>query len=145
MKNTLLAVACFSALALAACNREPAEPAPAPAPAEPAAVTSVPSGETPEMAATFDQKGFAGTFSGGRTTLELKPDGTYLVTDGSDKMDGTWTVEEGDTRVRLDPNTKAVEDRLFQIAGRDELTAVTAEGQPASGDAALSLKRATAP
>jgi len=145
MNRKLLVLACLATLALAACKREePAPPAAAePAPAPQAVVEAAPTGETPAMAASFDMKGFAGTFSGGKTALELKPDGSYVVKDGNDTMDGTWTVEAGDTRVRLDPNTKAQDDRLFQINGKDGLVAVDADGKPLSGEKVLELKRGT--
>lgn len=144
MNRKLLALACLAALAIAACKREEA-PAPAaaePAPAAaPAVVESAPTGETAATAASFDMKAFAGTFSAGATTIELKPDGTYLAKDGDQQMDGTWTAEEGDTRIRLDPNTKAQDDRLFQIGGNDALVAIDEQGTPLAGDRALELRR----
>jgi copper homeostasis protein (lipoprotein) len=151
MNRTLSALACLAIALLAACNREqPAEPT-GPIAAVPAAATgaidetdataveptALPSIEAP----AFDQRAFAGTFSAGANRLELKPDGTYAMTWGDAAMDGTWTVEESDTRIRLDPNSKTEPDRVFLITSRDRLTTFGADGQPATGANAVSLER----
>lgn len=153
MNQKLLALACLAALALAACKRdEPAgtpaaaEPPPAETAAAPAAPTDpiVPTADAPVEAPAFDKKAFAGRFSGGGAKLELKPDGGYVIEDSQGRMDGTWTVEADDKRIRLDPNTKAQEDRLFAIVGPDELGALGADGQPAAGQAGLRREDAAA-
>jgi copper homeostasis protein (lipoprotein) len=140
---------------LASCSREQAagtaaEPATSAAPSTPAASapgadvvaavepTAVPSSETP----TFDQRAFAGAFAGGPHRLELQADGRYVLTSGEAMVDGTWTAEENDTRIRLDPNSKSEPDRVFSISGTDTLTALAADGRPATGTDAMTLTRA---
>ncbi|MFC0679167.1 hypothetical protein ACFFGH_15115 [Lysobacter korlensis] len=150
MTRPLLTLACLGALVLTACNREApvAEPAvetPAPAAAPQtdaidAVATPTPSVEAP---AAFDQKAFAGVFTAGANRLELKPDGTYAMAANGSNMDGTWTAEENDTRIRLDPNSKTEPDRVFVMTGRDQLSAVGADGQPAAGADAMALTRET--
>ena len=140
MNRKLLALACVVAFAAVACKKE--EPAEAPKATIPG--TSVidvsPTPVSSDQAPTFDQKGFAGTFTAGDASLTLNADGTYLHTNGADKMDGTWTVEANDKHIRLDPNSKEAEDGLFEITSNDELSPLTADGQPdASG--AVALKR----
>ena len=145
MKQILATAALRGALGLAACQREP-EPAPAPA-AEPAADAAVAAESatvpgtdaiaaventppsTSEAAKAFDARAFAGTFAGTDGTLTLAADGTYVFDTGSAKTDGTWTTEEKDTRVRLDPNSKAEDDRVYEIAGNDELRLLGADGK----------------
>ena len=155
MKQTLAIAALLGALGLAACQREP-DPAPAPAPAAEPAVDAAATAEpatvpgtdatavvqntppsTDAAARTFDTRAFAGTFAGPDGTLTLSADGTYVFDTGSAKTDGTWTTEEADTRVRLDPNSKAEDDRVYEIAGNDELRQLGADGK-ATG---ASLKR----
>lgn len=165
MTNKLLALACLAALSVAACNRdEPARapgtgtpPSEAPATAATPAATTAPAppptdvisatpnaAPAPEGATAFDQKAFAGRFSGGGATLELKPDGGYVMEDSQGRMDGTWTVEAENKRIRLDPNTKAQDDRLFSITGPDELGPLDAGGKPASGQTGLRREGASA-
>jgi len=154
----LLALACVAALTLAACNKPAEAPAPeAAAPVAPAPVAEVtPTGVSSAEAPTFDQKAFAGVFkgtlpcadcAGTDATLELKPDGTYVISEtfkgkaGGAKMDGTWTAEAGDKNLRLDPNSKAEADRVFAISGNDQLAPLGADGQPVAANAAFGLKR----
>lgn len=148
MNRKLLTLACAAAFVLVACKKEEA-PAPEAAPAEKIAGTDAtavaPTPVSSDQAPTFDQKGFAGTFSAGDTTLELKPDGTYAVAYGMDKSDGTWTPEAGDKNVRLDPNSKEAEDAVFAITSNDELTPLGADGQPAADKPALKRAGAAAP
>ena len=147
---TRLALALSVAVALAACKPQtPAEPAastPAPEPAAAAAVDLAPAAADAMPAnLPFDQKGFAGTFKGTLpcadcpgidTTLVLNADGTYTLDTvyqgkpGAFSTDGTWTTEAGDTTVRLDPNSKSEQDRLFAIASNGELKALDLRGQP---------------
>lgn len=147
MTRTLLTLACLSTLALAACNREapvaePAVEAPVAAAAQTDTIDAVPTpAPSAEAPAAFDQKAFAGVFSAGANRLELKPDGTYAMTANGSNMDGTWTAEENDSRVRLDPNSKTEPDRVFVMTGRDQLSAVGADGQPAAGADAMALTR----
>lgn len=163
MNRKLLALACLATLALSACNK-PAEPAPAPAPAdapkaaEPAAPTPAPVAAAEPTAA--DAAAFAGTFSGTvpcadcsgiDTTLELKADGSYALSEtyqdkgGSPaKGDGTWTAEENGKRVRLDPNSKSDDDRLFEVVNKDEIRMLDQEGKTIDSQLNYSLKRASA-
>jgi copper homeostasis protein (lipoprotein) len=146
MNRKLLLLAAASTLAIAACKPQaPAEPAAPAAPVEqaaapvepaPAAMESAPASSAAEV--PFDVKGFAGTFSGGGTTLALKADGTYTL---SGSVDGTWTAEEDGKRIRLDPNSKSEEDRLFAVASNDQLDALGVNGQPAA--VAATLRRET--
>jgi copper homeostasis protein (lipoprotein) len=148
MNRTIPALACLAIALLAACNREqpPESAEPTTAPPTPATVTAdetdaiateptaLPNTEAP----LFDQRAFAGAFSADANRLELEPDGTYAMTSGDAAMDGTWTVEENDTRIRLDPNSKSEPDRVFVITSRDRLTPF---GQTTTGANALSLER----
>jgi copper homeostasis protein (lipoprotein) len=162
MNRKLLLAAMASTLAIAACKpqapTEPATPAAdaAPAATEPAPVAaeSAPSGTAPD--APFDVKGFAGTFNGTLpcadcpgidTTISLKPDGTYTVHEtyrgkpDSLDSDGTWTAEENGQRVRLDPNSKSEQDRLFAVKSSDEIESLDAEGKPLTTNTPHALKR----
>ena len=56
-------------------------------------------------------------------------------------MDGTWTVEADDSQVRLDPNSKEEQDRLFAITSDEQLTAVAPDGQPLPAGSEHSLTR----
>ncbi|WP_206412952.1 copper resistance protein NlpE, partial [Lysobacter enzymogenes] len=120
--------------------------APAPAPAAEAAP------------AAFDAAAFAGTFrgtlpcadcSGIDTQLALKADGSYALDesyqgkkDGAFKGDGTWTAEDNGKRVRLDPNSKSENDRLFEIVSKDEIRMLDTEGKKIDSQLDYSLKRA---
>ena len=137
MNRKLLLLAAASPLAIAACKPQaPADPAAPAAPVEQAAAPAEPAPATVESAPAssagevpFDVKGFAGTFSGGDTTLALNADGTYTL---SGSVDGTWTAEENGKRIRLDPNSKSEQDRLFAVTSNDQLDALGADGQPAA-------------
>jgi len=149
MNRKLLLLAVASTLAIGACKPEaPVEPAApaapveqAAAPAEPApvAVESAPANSPADV--PFDVKGFAGIFSGADTRLTLNADGTYAQS-GSAVSEGTWTAEEDGKRIRLDPNSKSEEDRLYAITSNDQLDALAADGQPATTSS--SLKREAA-
>ena len=96
----------------------PAEMAPA---AEPA----------PEAETALDTKAFAGNFSGTLpcadcpgidTTLELHADGSFMLMETYQErkvepgmLEGTWTAEENGSRIRLDPNSKSEQDRLYAV------------------------------
>ena len=166
MNKTLLLASALAAITLAGCKRE-APVAPAPETTAPAATVSAtvaaPSTVAPVAepdlagagvqpnAAGFNSKDFAGTFSGALPcadcpgideTLELKPDGSFTLTDvyrdkpsGTHSIAGSWNSEEQDTRVRLDPNSKGEADRVFTIAGKDALEVVGIDGKPLPGPA----------
>lgn len=163
MNRKLLLIAMASTLAIAACKPQaPAEPATpaadtaAPAPAEPApvAVESAPANTAADV--PFDVKGFAGTFSGTLpcadcpgidTTIALKPDGSYTVHEvyqgkpGGFDGDGTWTAEENGQRIRLDPNSKSEQDRLFAVKSKDEIETLDMEGKAIATSTPHALKR----
>ena len=151
MNRKLLLAVMASTLAIAACKPqapEPATPAADTAPAasmEPAPVATESAPASSAADVPFDVKGFAGTFSGTLpcadcpgidTTISLKPDGTYTVHEAyqgkpdSFDGDGTWTAEENGKRVRLDPNSKSEQDRLFAVKSSDEIESLDIEGKP---------------
>lgn len=148
------------ALSVSGCKKEAAPEAAAPAETAATPATAA----DPALAAAanpvdFDMRAFAGTFSGTLpcadclgidSKIELAGDGTYKLDethqgkqDGNVKGDGNWTVEEGGARLRLDPNSKSDEDRLFAIAGKDELHLLDKDGKPIDS-AFTTLKRAPA-
>ncbi|HSM12004.1 MAG TPA: copper resistance protein NlpE N-terminal domain-containing protein [Lysobacter sp.] len=144
MKSTSTALACLVLIMLAGCQPEAAEPvaaidSPAVAPVTQVAVANaVPS----DRVSTFDQRGFAGTFSGtvgdADTTLALAPDGTAVLTEsragaGGATISGTWTTEAKDQHLRLDPDSKGEPDRLFAIAANDRISALGSDGEPVPG------------
>lgn len=155
MTRNLIALACIATLALAACSREPAGPSTDTAANETraeatqsAALDVIPTGEGP--ASTFDQREFAGSFTGTLpcadcpgmdVTLVLEPDGTYRTThvyqerpDGSWSIDGHWSVESNDSVIRLDPNSKTEEDQLYGIESSGRIVMLDADGKkPDSG------------
>ncbi|MDQ3206284.1 MAG: copper resistance protein NlpE [Pseudomonadota bacterium] len=152
MKTTFKVLACLvlACLALAGCSQP--DGAPAGAASGPAATADappvpefLPSGDGQEATGGFDVRGFAGRFEGTLpcagcprvdSILQLRPDGGYVLTETypdamekSGSSEGTWSVEAGGQSVRLDPNRKDQDDRLYEIASRDELRQVdTAEG-----------------
>ena len=161
MTHRLLALACLTVLAVAACKQEPAEPvdaAAAAADAAPPAADIIPTGDaTASGAGDFDMRAFAGRFSGTLpcascpgidTTLVLNPDGTYAITEtyqdeagAPAQMDGTWTVEADNGQIRLDPNSKSEDDRLFAIDSNDRITQLSLDGTPAEGNLDYGLDR----
>jgi copper homeostasis protein (lipoprotein) len=163
MNRKLLLAVMASTLAIAACKpqapAEPATPAADTAPAastEPAPVATESAPASSAADVPFDVKGFAGTFSGTLpcadcpgidTTIALKPDGTYTVHEAyqgkpnSFDGDGTWTAEENGQRVRLDPNSKSEQDRLFAVKSNDEIESLDAEGKPLTTSTPHALKR----
>lgn len=166
-KRLLLPTVALVAVFGTACNREaPAEPvanieAPAPAPAAapaeatpaPVAIESPPASSEKDL--PFDTKAFAGRFEGTlacadcpaiAAELELSADGTFAL-ETRDKageaarQSGTWTVEDKDARLRLDPDSKREEDRLFAIVSQRELRALDATGNPIASDPGARLER----
>jgi len=155
--------ALFAALvvaALSACKPQaPAEPPTPPAQPEAAAAPAAPVADARPSAqgAPFDAKAFAGTFDGTLpcadcpgidTHLVLAADGTYTITESYRersapelKGDGTWTAEENNQRLRLDPNSKSENDRLFAILSNDEIRQLDMEGKPIDSALPYNLKR----
>ena len=91
----------------------------------PAAVESAPATSPADL--PFDTKGFAGTFATADTKVVLNADGTYKLT-GATQGDGTWTAEENGKRLRLDPNSKSEEDRLYTVVSHEQIDQVDASG-----------------
>ena len=152
-----LMLAASMLLALAGCK--PQAPAERPAPAAETAATAQPAPAADEARpkAAFDAKAFAGTFAGTLpcadcpgidTRLELAADGTYTITESYQersapalKGDGTWTVEDDSRRLRLDPNSKSDNDRLFAILSQDEIRQLDLEGKPIDSTLPYNLRR----
>src|SRR3546814_19003470 len=57
---------------------------------------------------------------------------------------GTWTVEEAGKRIRLDPNSKQDQDRLYEVVSDDELRMLDIDGNPIESGLDYSLRRAPA-
>lgn len=157
MARSALLVA-LTVAALAACKPQaPAETA-AP-PAEPAPATPAADARPSARSAPFDVKAFAGTFNGTlpcadcpgiATRIVLAADGTYTITESYQersapdlKGDGTWTVEEDNQRLRLDPNSKSENDRQFAILSHDEIRQLDLEGKPIESALPYNLKRSS--
>lgn len=112
---------------------------------------------SPDDGASFDMRGLAGTFTGTLpcascpgidTTLVLGADGTYELTEAYQDepgpaiaTEGSWSVEEDDTRIRLDPASKAAEDRLLEIESRDRVVFLTPAGERAESGLDYGLER----
>jgi len=147
--------------ALSACKPQaPGETAAQPEAPAPAAVPAAPAADARPSAqgAPFDAKAFAGTFTGTLpcadcpgidTRLVLAADGTYTITETYQSRsasgfqgDGTWTAEENNQRLRLDPNSKSDNDRLFAILSNDEIRQLDMEGKPIDSALPYNLKRA---
>lgn len=156
VSRKLVAGALLCALALCGCKPQaPVAPAADVVPA-PAARTP-PAADAAAVATAFDAKAFAGTFTGNLpcadcpgidTRLVLAADGTYTISEGYQarsapelKGDGTWTVEENDQRLRLDPNSKSDNDRLFAILSNDEIRQLDTQGKPIESSLPYNLKR----
>lgn len=154
--SVVLASALLWALSLSACKPQaPAETA-AP-PAEPAATAPAADARPAAQSAPFDVKAFAGTFTGTLpcadcpgidTRIVLATDGTYTISESYQersapelKGDGTWTTEEDNQRLRLDPNSKTDNDRLFAILSHDEIRQLDLEGKPIDSTLPYNLKR----
>ncbi|HZX78905.1 copper resistance protein NlpE [Lysobacter sp.] len=160
MRNAIpvsLTLAAIVLLTLAGCKPQAPAESPAPAVAPAATVPSVPVTDEARPKAAFDTKAFAGTFTGTLpcadcpgidTRLVLAADGTYAITESYQersapelKGDGTWTVEENDQRLRLDPNSKSENDRLFAILSQDEIRQLDTEGKPIDSTLPYNLRR----
>jgi copper homeostasis protein (lipoprotein) len=165
-RKLLVAMFVVMSVVIVACKREApvAAPEAAPETAAPAAVaapapqTDMSQAGVQPDAAGFSAKAFAGTFTGKLPcadcpgideTLVLAPDGSFTLTDiyqerpqGTRSIAGSWTTEDNDTRIRLDPNTKAEQDRLYAIASNDEITQLGADGSPATSGLDYRMRRA---
>ncbi|WP_220429049.1 copper resistance protein NlpE [Vulcaniibacterium gelatinicum] len=155
-----------SATATPAPEAETGATAALPAPADAAAPADDPLAGTDAIAvedhgnaasAGFDSKGFAGIFRGTlpcadcpgiETRLQLEADGsytleeTYLERGGPYASNGTWTAEENGKRLRLDPNGKDQDDRLYAILSQDRLRLLDTAGGPIESGLPYELARA---
>ena len=166
-RSLIAATLCAVALTLAGCkpsgsDTAPADPASAETTAAPAAgeknaptdvLKEVDNSPAPEG---LDVRAFAGSFNGTLpcadcpgidSTIELKGDGSYAVHDVYQERDarfdttGTWTVEEAGKRIRLDPNSKDEQDRLYEVVSNDELRMLDIEGKAIESGLDYSLHR----
>jgi copper homeostasis protein (lipoprotein) len=135
-KSVSLLLPVLALLALSACKREQAAPiapaatvvAPAtvqaPAPATVAPAMGVSESPAPGEHTTFDAKAFAGTFSSEGMDVAFAADGTYtLNTHAADASTGTWSLEPDARHIRLDPNAKSEDDRVYELVDNDHLKA----------------------
>lgn len=117
---------------LAACQRESAEPTTTPeaepasaaAPAAPAPTPGVAPVQAPAADPAMPPSpglSLVGEFAGGDTRLSVRTDGGFVLTQGPERVEGSWSVEEDGRVLRLDPNTKAQSDRVFEAVSADEL------------------------
>lgn len=137
-KSLVLACAIVSSLALAGCKPQAPAESTAPVAYEAPAPAAAPVAVAPAISApALDQKGFAGTFAGGGSTVTLVADGTFSLKDADAAFDGSWTAEADGARIRLDPNSKAEPDRLFAVGSQDEIRPLDAGGQPVEGSIGL--------
>ncbi len=150
MNRSLITLTCLASLALAACSQQPADPGSgavlteSPAESVQAVATDViTSGERGDS--DFDQRGFAGTFTGTLpcadcpgidVTLVLEGDGTYNTAhvyrerpDGTWAIDGHWSVEADNSVIRLDPNSKTEEDQLYAIDSSERIVMLDTQGE----------------
>ena len=96
--------------------------------------------------AGFDPRAFAGSFSGTLPCadcpgideqLVLGADGSFTLSDtyrerpgSAFETRGSWSLEPGGQRLRLDPGSKDAQDRLFAIEDDDTLVSLGADGEP---------------
>ena len=157
-RKHLTTLSLVALVALAGCKRDTA-PAPEATPAaEPPPAATAPAKEPVVAAATaLDTKAFAGNFSGTLpcgdcpgidTTLELRPDGSFMLMETyrgkkaePGMLEGTWTAEDNGSRIRLDPNSKREQDRLYAVTSHDRITPLGSDGTPATPGLEDSLER----
>ncbi len=154
MIHRALVVPLLGLLALTACKPQPpAEPAAS----VPPAAMQAPAADEARTVAPFDVKAFAGSFEGTLpcadcpgidTRVMLAADGSYTIVESYRersapelKGDGTWTVEEDNQRLRLDPNSKNDPDRLFAILSNDEIRQLDRDGKAIESALPYNLRR----
>lgn len=169
MQLRLIPLAILTALALAACSSADQEvDGPAAAETGAAGIGAPLDATDPELlppdaplssdeAAGFDMKGFSGAFAGTLpcascpgidTTLVLAADGTYELTEAYREdsgpavaTSGTWSVEDEDTRIRLDPAGKQAEDRLLAIESTQRVVFLAPDAELAESGLDYGLER----
>ena len=135
-KSATLLLPALALLAMTACKREDAAPvapattavAPAtmqaPAPTTVATAVGVSDSPAPGEHTTFDAKAFAGSFSDASMEVTFAADGTYtLSTHAANASTGNWSLEPDARHVRLDPNAKSEDDRVYELVDNDQLKA----------------------
>ena len=156
------------ALLASACSRpaqppEAATPAATPATAQPP-VAAIESGTGTTMAqpgvqpadAATDARALTGTYSGTLPcadcpgideTLVLTADGGFVLTDTyrerpgtANVVQGSWSLEEGGKRIRLDPGSKGATDKSYEVDG-DGLRMLDGEGKRLPGGLPDRLKK----
>lgn len=156
------------ALLAGACSRpaqspEAVAPAATSAPAQPP-VAATESGTGTTMAqpgvqpagTAADARALAGTYSGTLPcadcpgideTLVLATDGGFVLTDtyrerpgSANVVQGSWSLEDGGTRIRLDPGSKDATDKLYEVDG-DGLRTLDADGKRLPGGLPDRLKK----
>ena len=144
------------ALLAGACSRPAQAPdatAPAAAPATTQApVAAIESGTGTTMAqpgvqpddASTDARALSGTYSGSLPcadcpgideTLVLTADGGFVLTDtyrerpgSANVVQGSWSLEDGGKRIRLDPGSKDATDKVYEVDG-DGLRILDGDGK----------------
>ena len=166
-----LACLALSVVLLAACQRsEPADESAATVdPVATAAPAATPADDASKVVSTdngamdageLDLRAFAGTFNGTlpcpscpgiETELTLSPDGTFAMTetyidqtDGAKQLQGTWAAEEDGARLRLDPDSKSENDRVYEIVSNDEVRMLDLGAQRIESGLDYSLRRSGA-
>lgn len=132
-------------------SADPAAPPPAAAPVAAVedgdAATPAQPGVQPADAGA-DLRAVAGSYAGTLPcadcpgideTLVLSEDGSFVLTDtyrerpgAANVLQGTWSLEAGGARVRLDPGSKDAADRLYGVDG-DGLRVLDGDGNPLPG------------
>ena len=158
----LLACACSrgpQATDAAAGAAEPAQPStsqpPGAATGDAPGTTMAQPGVQP-VEAGADARAIAGTYSGTLPcadcpgideTLVLAEDGSFVMTDtyrerpdSANVVQGSWSLEAGGKRVRLDPGSKDAADKVFELDG-DGLRMLDGEGKPIDSPLPYRLKR----
>jgi hypothetical protein len=98
------------------------EPPPPPMPVPGTDAAIIEDHSTPTAAApTFDAKAFDGRYAADKTTLDIKADGTYVLSIDGNAIDGNWTLQPGGKKVTLDPNSKGETDRQLDIVSGDSV------------------------
>lgn len=156
----LLACACSREAPDAAARRAAATPAtgaaqPVAAIETPTAATMAEPGVQPAADGT-DARALVGTYSGALPcadcpgideTLVLAADGGFVLTDtyrerpgSANVVQGSWSLEEGGKRIRLDPGSKDATDKLYEVDG-DGLRVLDDHGMRIGGGLPDRLKK----
>ena len=155
-------------LANAGCKREAATTSEGAPSAETQPVADIAPASAPDAATdqamaadnALDTKAFAGNFSGTLpcadcpgidTEIELHTDGRFMLMEAYQgkkaepaMLEGTWTAEENGSRIRLDPDSKSEQDRVYALASHDQIAQLGSDGAPAASGLDYSLKRTAA-